>query len=131
MPSAEQNIGPPILREHALGCDDEALPVRAHHREKGLRRRRHVAVHEHLAGAVENAHLHRLDVVIDPAIAPMLAVVESHLSSPPGRMRAYPCAEPTHNERCAAGGLNKNQADTGDDGRTMFSAPTVIAAPRA
>ena len=58
----------------------------------------HVAVHEHLAGGVEDADVHGLHVEIDPAIVTMLAVVESHLSSPPARMRAYPCAEPTHNE---------------------------------
>jgi hypothetical protein len=33
----------------------------------------------------------------------MLAVVKSHLSSPPARMRAYPCAEPTHNEQVCRG----------------------------
>ena len=37
---------------------------------------------------VEDAHVHGPHVEIDPAIVTMLAVVESHLSSPPARMRA-------------------------------------------
>jgi hypothetical protein len=47
-----------------------------------------IAMHEHLARGVEDAHVHRLHVKIDPAIVPMLAVVESHLSSPRAQMRA-------------------------------------------
>jgi hypothetical protein len=45
-------------------------------------------MHEHLACRVEDADVHGLHMQIDPAIVPMLAVVESHLSSPPARMRA-------------------------------------------
>ena len=111
------DIREPIPREHALRGDDEILPVRGHHVEQGLRRRRHIAVHEHLAGGVEDAHVHGLHVEIDPAIVTMLAVVESHFSSPPARMRAYPALSLLTTSRCAGGGLNKSQALAADERR--------------
>ncbi len=55
------------------------VPVRCDDLEEHLRRRFHVAVHEHVAGGVENADVHGLHVEIDSAIVTVLAVVESHL----------------------------------------------------
>ena len=75
------DIGQPVPREHALGRHDQILSVRRDHLEERRRRRRHVAVHEHLAGAVEDADVHRLHVQIDPAVVTVLSVVESHRSS--------------------------------------------------
>jgi hypothetical protein len=49
--------------------------------EERFRRRFHIAVHEHLAGGVENANVHRLHVETDSAIVAVLTVVESHRSS--------------------------------------------------
>ena len=87
-PFGRAAIGEPIPREQALGGHDQFVTVRGHHREQGLRCRRHMAVHQHLACRIKDAHIHGLHVKIDPAIVTMLAVVESHLSSPPARMRA-------------------------------------------
>ena len=75
------DVGEPVPGEHALGRDDQAVAVRRDDLEEGLRRRWHVAVHQHLAGRVEDADVHGLHVEIDPAIVTMLAVVESHRSS--------------------------------------------------
>ena len=68
----------PVPREHALGRHDQIVPVRGHDLEECLRRRWHVAVHQRLAGRVEDADVHRLHVEIDSALVLMLPVVESH-----------------------------------------------------
>ena len=74
-------IGEPVPREHALGRHDQIVPVRCDDLEKRLRRRFHVAVHQHLATGVENTDVHGLHVEIDSAIVTVLTVVESHRSS--------------------------------------------------
>ena len=71
-------IREPVPRKHALGRHDQIVPVRRDDLEERLRRRFHIAMHEHLAGRVQDADVHRLDVEIDSAIVPMLPVVESH-----------------------------------------------------
>ena len=85
-------IRDPVPREHTLGGHDEIVPVRRDDLEKRRGIRFHVAVHEHLAGGVEDADVHRFDVEIDPAIVAMLSVVESHSVLLLRGMRAGPCA---------------------------------------
>jgi hypothetical protein len=72
------DVREPVPRKHALGRDDEIIAVQGDRREKRFRCRRHVSVHEHLAGGVENADVHGLYVEIDSAIVAMLTVVKSH-----------------------------------------------------
>jgi hypothetical protein len=66
-------------------------------------------MHQHLAGGVEDADVHRLHVKIDSAIVPMLTVVESHSVLLLRGMRTCPALKPTCRSG-AGGGLNKNQA---------------------
>jgi hypothetical protein len=75
------DVREPIPGEHALSRDDEIVAVRGDNLEERLRRRFHVAVHQYLAGGVENADVHGLHVEIDSAIVTVLPVVESHRSS--------------------------------------------------
>ena len=49
--------------------------------EECRRRRRDIAVHEHLAGRVQHADIHGLHVEINSALVTVLVVVESHRSS--------------------------------------------------
>ena len=97
MPFGRAEIGEPVPGEHALGRDDEIVAVRRDGLEEGRRRRRHVPVHEHLAGAVEDADVHGLHVQIDPAIVTVLPVVESHRSSSCA-VCALALRQPTHVE---------------------------------
>ena len=98
------HIGEPIPGEHALGRHDEVVSrYGATVYEQGLRCRWHSAMHEHLAGGVEHAHIHRLHVQIDPAIVLVLVVVESHLSFSSCADARIPCAEPTDNEQVRRG----------------------------
>ena len=92
------DIGEPVPREHALGRHDQTVAVRRDDLEERRRRRRHVAVHEHLAGAVEDADVHRLHVQIDPAVIRVLPVVESHRSSSCATC-ALALRQPTHASR--------------------------------
>jgi hypothetical protein len=75
------DVREPIPGKHALGGDDEIVAIRGDDLDERLRRRFHVAVHQHLAGGVENTDVHGLHVEIDSAIVPVLAVIESHRSS--------------------------------------------------
>jgi hypothetical protein len=72
------HVREPVPREHALGGHDQVVTVRRGDIEKGLRAARHVPMHQHLAGRIEDADVHRLHVEIDSAVVPMLPVVESH-----------------------------------------------------
>ena len=47
------HIRGPVPREHALGRDDQIVPVRGDDLEERLSARFHIAVHQHLAGGVE------------------------------------------------------------------------------
>src|SRR6267378_8485339 len=75
------DVREPVPREHALGRHDEIVPIRCDDLEERFGRRFYIAVHEHLAGGVENTDVHGLHVEIDSAIVTVLAVVESHRSS--------------------------------------------------
>ena len=75
------DIGQPVPREHALGRHGQISAIWPDDLKEGGWRRRDVAVHEHLAGAVENTDVHGLYVQIDPAVVRVLSVVESHRSS--------------------------------------------------
>jgi hypothetical protein len=77
-PLGGADVREPIPREHAFGRHDQILAVRGDDLEERLRRRLRIAMHEHLAGRVKDADVHRLHVEIDSAIVPMLPVVESH-----------------------------------------------------
>jgi hypothetical protein len=71
------DVREPVPRKHTLGRDDQIVPVRCDDLEKRLRRRFHVAVHEHLARGVEDTDVHGLHAEIDSAIVTVLAIVES------------------------------------------------------
>ena len=86
-------IREPVPREHAFGGHNEVVAVRGDRLKERFRIRLRVAVHEHLAGGVEDADVHRFYVEIDAAIVTMLTVVESHSVLLLRGMRAFPCAE--------------------------------------
>jgi hypothetical protein len=115
IPSAAQ-ISASHYQVNMFGRHDEILAVRGHNLDKRLRRRLHVAVHQHLAGGVENADVHGLHVEIDSAIVTVLAVVESHRSSSCAIARFIPAAAYWQSVG-AGGGLNKNHAVAADGGR--------------
>jgi len=85
-------IREPVPREHALGRDDEIGTVRRDRLEECGRGGGPVPVHEHLAGGVEDAHVHRLHMQIDPAVILVLVIVESHRSSSCARVRIHPAS---------------------------------------
>ncbi len=85
-------IREPVPREHALGRDDEMGAVRRDRLEECGRGGGDVPVHEHLAGGVEDAEIHRLHVQIDPAVILVLVVVESHRSSSCATLRICPAS---------------------------------------
>ena len=85
-------IGNPIPREHALGHHHEIVAIRGNRLEERLGVRFHVPMDEYLPGRVEDAHVHRLHVEIDPAVVATLTVVESHSVLLLRAMRAVPCA---------------------------------------
>jgi hypothetical protein len=93
--SAEQTSASQYPREHALDRHDQILPVRGDDLEERLRRRWHIAMHEHLAGRVQDADVHRLHVEIDSAIVAMLTVVESHAVLLLREFAHLPCVQPT------------------------------------
>ena len=85
-------VGQPVPGEHALGRDDEIGAVRRDRLEECGRGGGDVPVHEHLAGGVEDAEIHRLHVQIEPAVILVLVVVESHRSSSCATLRMYPAS---------------------------------------
>jgi hypothetical protein len=72
------DIGEPVPGERAFCGHNQVVAVRGDRLPERVGIRFHVAVHKRLASGVENAHVHRLHVEIDPAIVTMLTVVESH-----------------------------------------------------
>jgi hypothetical protein len=117
-------IREPIPREHALRRDDQIVSVRGNDLEERLRGRLHVAMHEHLAGRVQDADVHGLHVEIDSAIVPMLPVVESHSALLLRGYAHFPCAEPTQLVG-AGGGLNKHQRFAADGVRRDHETPRL------
>jgi hypothetical protein len=71
-------IGQPVLGEDALHADDQIVSIRRDALQKGLRRGLHVLVQHDLAVLVQDAHVHRPRVQIDPAGVPVPLGVESH-----------------------------------------------------
>ena len=68
MPSAAQTSASQYQVNMHSAATTRSVAVRRDDLEERLRRRRHVAVHEHLAGRVEDADVHGLHVQIDSAV---------------------------------------------------------------
>ena len=92
------DVGHPVPREHALDRHHQAVAVGRHDLEERRRGGRYIAVHQHLAGAVEDGDLHRLHVQINPAVVRVLSVVESRRSSSCATC-AFALRQTTHSSR--------------------------------
>jgi hypothetical protein len=89
-PFLRTQVRQPVPGVDALAGHHEVVAIGRHGLEQRLGLRRKVLVHEHLARGVEDAHVHRAHVQIDPAVEAVLAGVESHRSSSCAPSRA-PC----------------------------------------
>src|SRR5207244_690256 len=71
-------IGDPVPREHALGCDDQSVAVRRDRLAESVGLSRQVLVKADRAGLVEDAQVHGSGVQIDAAVESVRLVVETH-----------------------------------------------------
>ena len=71
-------VGEPVPGEHAFGGYYQVLLIGFDEPKKRLRRRGNSTVHQDLSGLVQNAHVHRPRVQVNPAVELMLLRVEIH-----------------------------------------------------
>jgi hypothetical protein len=84
---ASAEIGQPVPGEDALHGHDDVRTVGGDRGEERLRRGLHLPMEEDGALLVQDAHVHRSGVQIDPAVVLVLLGVESHV--PP----SFDCGE--------------------------------------
>jgi hypothetical protein len=71
-------ISQPVPGEHALGTDDQIVPVRMNGLQKGVRLGFDVAVEQCLSLLVENTQVHFVGVQVDSTVMLVLFGVQSH-----------------------------------------------------
>ena len=75
-------VGDPVPGEHALDADHQSLAKGRQGAEQRLRPARQIAIADHRAGVVQDAHMHRPGVQVDATIEAVLLCVQSHHGLP-------------------------------------------------
>ena len=79
---ARAHIGHPVPGEHALDRHHQVVAERLHRGQEGLRGALQVAREAHLAGRIQDAHVHLAGVQVDAAVVFVLTGIEFHLRPP-------------------------------------------------
>jgi len=75
---ARTQVSQPLPREDTFDRHDKIITIRRNDLEEGLGACLEVLMHQNLPSLVEDAHIHRPGVEIDPTVCLMLFGVKSH-----------------------------------------------------